>query len=55
MLSLYLGQIIHAERQREIERKLKQRRLLEPYRIPECTSVQGPRIATRHSPARATS
>jgi hypothetical protein len=49
MLTLALGRLIHDERQREIERRLEVRRLLEPYRPTPCEPVRGPRIGARQS------
>jgi len=54
MLTLALGQLIHDERQREIERRLEARRLLEPSRPAPCEPVRGPRIGTRQTSAGAT-
>ena len=53
MLTLVLGQLIHDERQREIERRLEVRRLLEPYRPVPGAPVRGPRIGARQTSAGA--
>jgi hypothetical protein len=56
MLSLNLAQIIHEERQAEIERSLRNRRLLE--RVPGLrliTSRRSPLPAARQTPAGAAS
>jgi hypothetical protein len=54
MLNLALGQLIHDERQREIERRLEVRRLLEAPRPTPCEPVRGPRIGARQTSAGAT-
>jgi hypothetical protein len=53
MLNLALGQLIHDERQREIERRLEARRLLEPYPPVPCAPAREPRIRVRQTPAGA--
>jgi len=48
MLYLALGQVIHEERQRDIERTLRNRRLLEPAREANITQSAG-RSATERT------
>jgi hypothetical protein len=55
MLNLALGQLIHDERQREIERRLETRRLLEASRPTACEPVRGPRIGGPRIGSRQTS
>jgi hypothetical protein len=54
MLSLALGRLIHDERQREIERRLEWRRMLEAARPDPCAPAREPRIGARQTPAGAT-
>lgn len=55
MLSLVLGQLIHEERQREIERLLEARRLVEAFRKAQAASPSQTRIATGQNLAGAAS
>jgi hypothetical protein len=57
MLYMSLAQIIHQERQREIERTLERRRLLEqlPARTSSAVSTGASRILRRHERAGAAS
>jgi len=55
MLNLALGRLIHEERQREIELRLRARRLLEPAPQPPCEPARSARVAPRHNPAGAAS
>jgi len=55
MLNLALGRLIHEERQREIERRLETRRLLEPSPPAPCEPRRETRPATRQTSAGATS
>jgi hypothetical protein len=55
MLNLALGQLIHEERQREIERRLELRRILEPPRPDPCGPVRETRHPTRQTSAGAAS
>jgi hypothetical protein len=54
MLYLTLGQLIHEERQREIERRLEARRLLDIARQARSDAPRSNRIGTRQTPAGAT-
>ncbi len=54
MLYLTLGQLIHEERQREIERALEARRLLDIVRRARSAAPRSNRIGSRQTPAGAT-
>jgi len=55
MLTIALGQLIHEERQREIERRLEVRRILEPPRPAPCEPVHETRLTGRQTSAGAAS
>jgi hypothetical protein len=55
MLNLGIGILIHKDRERELERQLELRRLLERPMTDPRTTVREPRAGRRQSPAGAAS